>query len=539
VPTVKINGNSYREVRLDVHEPNTDAKNLLSLDRFEAHISGTAAIPTTAENRPNWSGITHYVAYQFPAGAWMKIDGNLSSGSGGGDVFFYIPEYGINQADSDACPYDGGTGDCGRYFILDIRFGVQTGHEQEGTFEEFAVRKFPYASKTATYNYDQNVTWTIDKKVKRSGEPDASYGATTSFDLWNGENATAAYRVIVDKTTSTSNPKVSGVITLTNPTNIEYTGIVWTDLFDGTPYNASVAGCPTSIAGGATVTCNYTINLAAAPPSSARNRATATFSGGVGLTLAVTGLSGTVGSGTFSGTTTGFNTINVVDNLQGALGTTSADQTFTYTRPYACAANKGTTNNTATITETNQQSAASVVVRCYDLQVSKTAVPTFSRDYSWQITKQVKKQGAADGTYGSSTSYSMFVGDEGLVTYKVTATRTVTDGSYNVSGVITITNPATSSGAVTLQTLTDAINNGGGSATIGACTLDGAPFVIPASIPANKSVLCSYSKTAVSATPGSTTFTNTASATGASRRRRPAAPTTRGSPARRPSATSA
>ena len=517
VPTVKvtINGatNLYREIRLDIHEPDNDTDKLLSLDRFDVYIANAGNVPTNGNNTPNFTGIANYKAYGFPAGTYMKMDGSLSSGSGSGDVFFYIPETAINPTDAEACPYDGGTGDCGKYLVLSVAFGGQTTMTQEGTFEEFAVRRFPYATKTATYTYDNAISWQITKQVKRSTESDASYGASTSFDLWNGENATANYKVTVTKTVNVTSPRITGVISLINPTNKDFTGISWTDVFDGTAFNSEVANCPTTVPANSTVTCNYTLTLAAAPPAAARNRATATFDAGTGLQLSVTGLSGQVGAGTL-GNTTGFNTINVSDNLQGALGSTSANQTFTYNRNFACAANKGTTNNTATITETGQTANASVVTRCYELQVSKTATPAFARTYSWDITKQVKKQGAADNTYGASTTYNMFVGDEGVVTYKVVATRNVTDGSYNVSGNITVTNPSTSSGPVTLQSLSDLIDNGGGSATIGACTLDGAPFAIPASIPANKSVICAYTKTGVSSNPGSTTFTNTANATG-------------------------
>jgi hypothetical protein len=123
-----------------------------------------------------------------------------------------------------------------------------------------------------------------------------------------------------------------------------------------------------------------------------------------------------------------------------------------------------------------------------DLQVSKTANPSFDRTYLWNIQK------AADKT--------TFIG--GTVHYTITVNQTgVQDGNYKVSGSITVTNPNDWEG-ISLQTLTDAVNNGG------TCTVGGP--ALPLTILASGSQVFPYTCTYASK-PSNLNGHNTATAT--------------------------
>lgn len=78
--------------------------------------------------------------------------------------------------------------------------------------------------------------------------------------------------------------------------------------------------------------------------------------------------------------------------------------------------------------------AISHISFCYDyeLEISKTAVPKFTRTYHWDIVKSVTPE-----------SIEMFVGDQADAKYTIDITKTgYTDSDWNLSGVVTVTNPS-------------------------------------------------------------------------------------------------
>lgn len=525
VPTLKIGNVRYREFRLDINEPNNSG-NLLSLDRFDVYVSATGNVGTNASNRPSLGALApRYsltgntsVNTDVRGNVWIVVDGDLESGSGVGDAYFYVPETAFG-ADAAACPYDGDTGaGCGRFVYLDVRFGDQ--HAQDGgNFEEFAVRRFPYVTKTAALTYDEQVSWAISKGVATSAQ--GPFGDAIGFDLWNGQSGTAHYQVSVDKTVTPTNSRITGTISINNPTAGSYAGVTVTDVFEGVtaalgaPCNAG----PIAVPANSTVQCSYTIvdlSGVSVPIAGKLNTATASIPLGEGVALDVFGTRA-IPAGTL-GTTIGSATINVTDSYEGALGTASDDRTFAvYDRTFACAADQGSQVNTATIVETGQTDQATVTVNCHSLSVTKSATPAFARTYSWTIDKKVKKQGAADGTYGASAAYDMFVGDEGVFTYRVIANRSQSDAQYTVGGTITIANPSASSGNVTVTNVVDAIASAG-SATVVSCT-SGGTVPTPANAATHRtlapgtSFACAYTYTFAS-DPGTGGYTNTATATG-------------------------
>jgi hypothetical protein len=500
VPTVLIGGLVYREIRLDLNEPLNGTDDLLSLDRFELWISSEDSIPSLGNNLPNFGVVgDEALVYQFPTNVttWMRMDANLSSGSGGGDVFFYIPETAFGTAGAQ-CPYDGATTlGCGKFLTLIVRFGDEI--TQEGTFEEFGVRKLPYLTKTATYKYDETVSWTITKKVKKS--TDAAFtGTSVTFDLWNGDNATANYEVVVDKSVVRTNNRVEGVITIHNQTDGDFSVSNVTDTFDGTTVNVT---CPSAtVVKNSTLDCPYTVNLAAAPTLPQFNTATAQISN-ANLTLSIQGKANVAGPGVL-GNTTGYNTINVTDNFDGggavALGSASDDKTFTpANQVFACATDQGTKNNVATITETAQTAQASVTTNCYNLTVTKTAVPAQGDLFDWTILKQV-----------TPASRTMYTGDEGEFRYTVTYTKGAPTSTHTVSGIVTIANPAASSGNISVAAPTDQIIAAGGNPAI-PVTLDCGVGAFPRILAPGGSFQCTYSNVLL---PNGSARTNRASVQG-------------------------
>jgi hypothetical protein len=89
-----------------------------------------------------------------------------------------------------------------------------------------------------------------------------------------------------------------------------------------------------------------------------------------------------------------------------------------------------------------------------DLTVTKDAVPSFSRQYGWDVTKSVDSNTANIPAGGTAT-----------FTYTVSVTHdNGTDGNWKVSGTITVSNPNAAS--VDVSSIADTVDNGG------TCTVD-------------------------------------------------------------------
>jgi len=123
VPIVLKNGVLYREFLLDIHEAG-GTKGLLSLDTIEIYLSST-------KDLIGYSSLgtvgTKIFDLDSSGDAWILLDGNLTSGSGAGDMFAYIPH----------SLFTGGN-----WVYLYSRFGESenSAYGASGTFEEWAVR---------------------------------------------------------------------------------------------------------------------------------------------------------------------------------------------------------------------------------------------------------------------------------------------------------------------------------------------------------------------------------------------------------------
>jgi len=129
-----------------------------------------------------------------------------------------------------------------------------------------------------------------------------------------------------------------------------------------------------------------------------------------------------------------------------------------------------------------------VVNEVEDLEVSKTAVPSFERRITWTIDKSV-----------DIDEHNLLTGQSGESTYTVALVKNVEEAGYKVDGVITIHNPNDTESA-TIASVGDVISGYGNADTVNC----GVTF--PHVLAAGGTLECTYS----SSLPDDTTRTNTA-----------------------------
>ena len=329
--------------------------------------------------------------------------------------------------------------------------------------------------KTAAGTFDRTYEWEIDKSVT----PDAA-------DIFFNDSQAFDYTIDVTYIGSDdSNFAVSGTITISNPfPGIDATNLSVTDMLnDGTVADVDCDDL-TTVAGGASIECSYTASPIDA--NATLNTATATY------TMAGAPRSSS-GTADVSWTRTDIDgTVNITDQFDGgtveSLGPCSFDDeqacAFTDTRILDCSdfaittsGGSGSKSNTATIVETNDSASATVTLTCYAPSVTKTAVPAFTREYSWTVTKAL--EGDDPPLLSEGQSYELV--------YTIDVNLDVpayTDSAYGVSGSITVDNPAPI--AAVVNSVTDVFT--GGSDIMVDCDGD-APFTIAA----GGSLDCTYS----------------------------------------------
>ncbi len=269
--------------------------------------------------------------------------------------------------------------------------------------------------------------WTIDK----SAAPD-------TWELFAGDSGTSQYTITVTKDDGASEAYLEGEVYVTNGGAVATENLeINTDLFKTGGQNPPVLNTVTVDVSGNPVldpgeTGVYAYNISIPTPVPG-----ATYK--VTAHITITNHSGSLGelfgpspsaTTTLPATPTIINdTINVDDTNGGSWefsdsGAVTYDATFT---------EAGVFDNTATIRETGQSDDASVTVNVYSLEVNKTAETDFTRTYLWAIDK------SAD-----ASSLLLTLGQVSPpVNYSVTVTNTgFVDSDFNVTGSITVFNPA-------------------------------------------------------------------------------------------------
>ena len=358
----------------------------------------------------------------------------------------------------------------------------------------------PLVSKTAAGSFTHDVQWTIEKSV----DPDA-------HTMNAGQNADSTYTVTVTKTVQDSGFAVTGNITIQNPNPEDSMTVDVVDaLSSGESLAATAIDCPGTddgddlvVPAASSVVCTYTLNPADA--TAGTNTATVTLNS---LEFPATA------PYTFTANSTGEpETINVNDDFEGDdtdLGSASSTTTFPpYTHNFECPTDETQydasghlqfmAENTASIVETTgDEDSETVVVDCYIPTVVKDAAGSFTHGVDWTIEKSV-----------DIDQHTMLAGENADSTYTVTATKTVTDANFAVTGTITIGNPNPED-AMTVD-VTDELSSGQAAlATDIECEggVDGDNLVVAA----GTSIDCTYTLNPADATAGTNTATVTFSA---------------------------
>ena len=343
---------------------------------------------------------------------------------------------------------------------------------------DFGNRKALRVSKTAKPSY--KINWSIAKNADNT-----EIKTSSSSAVFN-------YTVNVSHDTG-SDFKVTGNITLDNDSPTAITGVNVSDIVDNGATSCVVTGgTGVTVPANGQVVVSYVCTYATMP-APGTNTATATW--GVG------GSSAGTAAVDFSATVPSDASVTVTDTLvTGSLGTVSytdaSPKAFNY--PITVPGTAGTCvnkDNTATFTTNTSAtsgSASKTVKLCVgkDLTVAKDAKPTFTRTYTWAISKDVDK------------TYMAQSGDTYAFNYTVNASQTgVADSAWQVTGTITVTNPNDWED-ITVN-VGDAINNGG------ACTVaGGANLLVLRSASATATYTCTYGSA-----PSASAFTNTGTAT--------------------------
>lgn len=312
----------------------------------------------------------------------------------------------------------------------------------------------PVLSKTASAEWRKLYEWTLTKTA-----------APASHTGFIGDSFTSNYDVFVDQTVTDYGYKASGTINVKNPSGSPGAMTVnVADLISGgfagtVDCDPAVEGNQTAVtvAVNATKTCTYTADL---PDNTSRvNTATGTFN-----SIPFTATANVVFGAPII---EGYPTINVTDDMQGALGSADADKHFTYTRSFSCSTNPAdytgyadsdTYGNTATITETGANDDASVKVDCYIPEISKTAAGTYDEVHDWTVEKTV-----------DVASQSGFAGDTLPFNWTITVTESVSEANFDAAGSITVVNHNPED-AMTVA-LSDVLSDGT-AAIITTCTGD-------------------------------------------------------------------
>jgi hypothetical protein len=374
---------------------------------------------------------------------------------------------------------------------------------------DVTVTKTADESRTDTYN------WLIDKSV-----------TPASWELFKGDQGTSAYTVTVTPNGVTpSGHSVSGVITVTGDPNAPvYIQQHITDAISPGGFTPAVTDCeddgadvttplvvPYTLLAGHVLTCDYTqalpnsdtrtntAEVVAKPTSSGTNK---TFTGQEPVD--------------FSGVTlTEVNkTVHVDDSYSGgpqdALVSDLVNPTvFNYDRTFACDADDGTHDNTATITETGDHASASVTVTCRSVSVTKDALASFRRDWNWDIVKSANFGG--DPGSPPVPPVDLMPGQTLLVGYSVQVTRTdAEDSDWRVTGTIEVSQNHTTRAAV-LNGLEDVVSPAI-NASVHDCEVNGSPVTLsfPFTLGVGETLTCQYDSDLPDATAGRT---NTATAT--------------------------
>ena len=432
VPLVSEMGIDYRQFRLDINQTTTNP--ILSMDELVVMTSASPGLLYGDITSFKGGGTVVFDLDAVPNGP-VLLNYLLAPGSGNGDMVLQIP-------DDDFT--------CGAPCFVYIwsRFG-DTNESNDG-FEEWSVRKQGVlgVGKNATPSFTRTYTWEVTKDVDRD-----------AWDLFTGDTGTSDYDVEVDQTVDDDDFAVTGVITIANDTENRAFVFDVAEMLAGASNLVVDCGSafPIRIDGGNQVICSYSADL---PDGTLRtNEVEVEYGFGNNANQADDELfyetaTASVDFTSVLPTVIGSPTVDVVDSYAAA-GTLAedlgGDNTFSYSRTFACDGDEGTQDNTVQLLDPDDSSViasddASVTVNCYSLTVEKDATPVYTRSWDWDITKVGRHfpEGASDWVDIVAADLPFIVMPEQSfdVEYGVTVSGMFMDDGHSVSGTITISNPA-------------------------------------------------------------------------------------------------
>jgi len=342
------------------------------------------------------------------------------------------------------------------------------------------------AEKTATAHWTQTFHWTIDKSVV----PD-------TLNMFRGDSGSVDYTIAVTKDAGTVEAYVDGQVCVTNGGGVATENLQIVDNLTMPPSQDVIASVNVDTSAnpvldpGESFCYPYHVDIPAASIV-----AGATYKDTADITI--TNHSGHLGTPFGPGPsatsplpaspTPVNDTINV-DDTNGGSWLFNGSGSQTYFRTFACDADAGEHDNTATIRETGQSDSATVTVNCYELNVTKDASTSFERTYHWSIDKSADQ-----------SALTLEKGQTFLVNYSVKVEETFTDGDFAVAGNISVHNPAPI--AATINAVSDIVSG------VGSLPVDcGVAF--PYALAAGGTLDCAYS----GGLPEATSRINTATAT--------------------------
>ena len=364
-------------------------------------------------------------------------------------------------------------------------------NSQAGTTLTAGVTVIPHW--TITYH------WTIDKSVT----PD-------TWDLFRGDSGTSHYTITVTKDSGTQKAWVDGQVCVTNGGAVDTENLAIEAVLQNGygPPNDFLASASVDVSDNPVINAgdshcyDYRVDIPITGGASPQPHAGGTYK--VTANVTITNHSGHLGTpfgpspsttAVFLASPTPVHDSITVNDTNGGSFPFSDDGSATYDKTFACDADAGQHDNTATITFNDDQTAgdsasASVTVNCYALKVTKDASTSFTRTYQWGIEKSADQ-----------SALTLALNESFLVNYSVVVNVTGhTDSDWAVNGNIAVHNPAPM--AAKLNSVSDVV-----SPDIAATVDCGVSF--PYTLAAGGTLNCTYSASLPNANPR----TNTATAT--------------------------
>ncbi|MEA3511858.1 MAG: hypothetical protein U9R51_10530 [Actinomycetota bacterium] len=484
IPIVDIDGNGTMayEIVADWNEPNSaDEITLEQLEMFcvqsgeaiDGTNIGTYGYPYGVDGFQSGTDSVDAVWgepwFQLSDGSpLMLLDHN--TGSGHGDFKLFVD---VNNLPS-GCE-------------TDDHIVVWTGWDEvSGGFTEWGLLTVPTVDvvKTLDITWEDEYSWSIDKKVKLSSDTLFEADDAAEVVLFDGGSALFDYQVDVNQTYDKVNWAFSGEITVSEaaPPNkgrnitLEDTLTYPVGDDDGTStVHVDITACDNgTITGGiaivqlkgspASVTCQYSGVL----PQDFNpdrvdevfNTVDASYLVGKGnnvvseaIEYSAIDTDGPASAGLSD--VSDPETVTVDDDMYAGVSdapdatSVSVTTTFDYSVPRSCSdvvwdgdTGSKTIVNTASL-DIGASDDASAQVTCYKLGITKDVTPEFTRTWDWSIDKKVKLSSDALFEADDAAEAVLFDGGSTSFDYQVVATNNgSTDSGHQIDVTVTVTNPA-------------------------------------------------------------------------------------------------